>query len=43
MKYGSEADWRNLLRIATNTVDNPEKLRMIRGLAATNDYFLLKT
>ena len=43
MKYGTEADWRNLLDIATNPIDYAEKLRMIRGLAATRDYALLKT
>lgn len=31
------------LSINSATTDNADKLRMIRGLAATRDYFLLKT
>lgn len=41
--FGSEEDWRTLYDIAMATVDNAEKLRMLRGLAASKDYNLLKT
>ena len=40
--YGSENDYNQLFDIALKTVDNAEKLRMLRGLAASKDYALLK-
>lgn len=42
MAYGNEEDWKKLYDISLKTVDNSEKLRMLRGLAASRDYNLLK-
>ena len=41
--FGTYDDWKTLYDIAMKTIDNPEKLRMLRGLAASKDYNLLKT
>lgn len=41
--HGTYDDWNTLYDIAMNTIDNAEKLRMLRGLAASKDYNLLKT
>lgn len=41
--FGTEEDFKVLYDIAMKTTDNSEKLRMLRGLAASRDYNLLKT
>lgn len=41
--FGTEDDFKVMYDIAMKTTDNSEKLRMLRGLAASRDYNLLKT
>jgi hypothetical protein len=42
MRYASDDDWRSLYDKAVKTLDNSEKLRLLRGLSATRNYNLLK-
>jgi hypothetical protein len=42
MRFGSDQDWLNLYNIAIKTSDNSERLRMLGGLATTQNYNLLK-
>jgi len=42
MRFGTEEEWRKLYDISLKTTDNSEKLRILRGLAATRDLNLLK-
>ena len=42
MRYGSEEEWKKLYDISIKTTDNSERLRILRGLAATRDFNLLK-
>ena len=42
MRYSTSDEWWNLYNRALVTNDNTEKLRMLRGLASTQNYELLK-
>ncbi len=42
MRYASEDEWNQLYNKALDTKDNSEKLRLLRGLATTRNYNLLK-
>jgi hypothetical protein len=42
MRFGNEEEWKKLYDISIKTTDNSERLRILRGLAATRDYNLLK-
>ena len=42
MRYGTQEDFEALYQIALKTNDVSEKLRMLRGLASTQNYQLLK-
>ncbi len=42
IKYGSEQDWWDLYERSLVETSNPEKLRMLRALTASQSYALLK-
>jgi hypothetical protein len=42
IKYGTTKDWQQMYSISMGTKDNTEKLRLIRALASSNDYQLVK-
>jgi hypothetical protein len=42
IKYGTTKDWQQMYSISVDTKDNTEKLRLIRALASSSDYQLVK-
>ena len=42
IKYGTTKDWQQMYSISVGTKDNTEKLRLIRALASSSDYQLVK-
>jgi hypothetical protein len=42
IKYGTEDDWFMMFDKAINTSENAEKLRLLRGLAASRDLNIIR-